>query len=103
MGRCGCVQRHEFAFYPQRVGEFEIPPFEVRYGIAGKPGDKPTAKRELTKAIHIAAAMPPGAEGFHRLISAPDLSVTETWTPEVTGEQSFTAGNANQASDHFPS
>ena len=86
------VQRHEFAFYPQRAGRFTIPPFDVRYGIAGKPGEKPTEHTTQTQAIEITAAMPPGAEKLHSLISTTDLKVTESWAPTL--KASYTAGNA---------
>ena len=89
------VQRHEFAFYPQRAGKFTIPAFEVRYGVAGVGGAKPTFKRELTKPLQITASMPKGAEHLKRLISAPELSVEESWSPDVSDKKrSFVAGNA---------
>ena len=86
------VQRHEFAFYPQRAGTFTIPPFNVRYGIAGKPGKKTTEHTTQTQAIEITAKMPPGAEKLHSLITTTELKVTESWSPAI--KASYTAGNA---------
>ena len=86
------IQRHEFAFYPQRPGSFEIPAFDVRYGIASQIGKKPTAHTRPTTSIKITAAMPPGGEKLHSLISTTNLKVTEIWSPEI--KDSFIAGNA---------
>ncbi len=86
------AQRHEFAFYPQRPGNFEIPPFDVRYGIASPTGEKSTEHISPTTSIKITAAMPPGAESLHSLISTTALKVTESWSPEI--KDSFIAGNA---------
>lgn len=85
-------QRHEFAFYPQRAGTFTIPPFTVRYGIAGKIGENPTEHSDQTQPIEITAVMPPGAENLHSLIATTDLKVSETWSPAI--QSTYTAGNA---------
>lgn len=81
-GQSYSVQRHEISFYPQRPGEFEIPSFKVRFGVAGKPGEKAVEHSVKTKRIKISAKMPPGAEHLATLISATDLQVNETWQPQ---------------------
>lgn len=91
-GQTFSVQRHEMAFYAQRVGTFELPPFSVRFGVAGVRGEEATNHREKTKALQIKAVMPPGAENLRSLITATDLKVTEEWSPSLNKE--FMVGNA---------
>lgn len=86
------VQRHEFSFYAQRANVFTIPSFSVRFGVAGKLGEAVSESHEKTEPLTIKAILPQGAENFQSLISTTDLKVTESWTPQPTGE--FTTGNA---------
>ena len=98
-GQTYSVQMHELFFYPQRAGEFEIPPFKVRFGVAGKPGEDAIEYSEQTKALKIAAKMPPGAEHLSVLISATDLKVTESWNPQPADK--ITVGDAFKRSITF--
>ncbi len=91
-GKTYSVQRHEFSFYPQRAGDFEIPPFKVRFGIAGKPGEEATEHSEQTTALKISSKMPPGAEHLSVLISTSNLKVDESWNPQASG--TVTVGDA---------
>jgi len=94
------VQRHEFSFYAQRPGNYKIPAFRVRFAtnpgaaVATEKKQKTIQQSELTEPIQIKANMPPGAEHLKSLISASDLKVTETWSPN--NQTTYTAGNALQ-------
>lgn len=83
-GQTYSVQRHEFSFYPQLTGDFKIPAFKVRFGVAGKPGKPTTQYSELTKLLSLSAKMPPGAEHLSVLISTSNLKVSESWNPPVS-------------------
>lgn len=98
-GKTFSVQTHELSFYPQRAGEFVIPPFKVRFGVAGKPGEAAKEYSEQTEALNITAKMPPGAEHLSVLISATELKVTESWDPEPTDK--ITVGDAFKRSITF--
>ena len=91
-GQAYSVQRHELSFYPQRAGDFEIPSFKVRFGVSGKPGEAAVEHSENTKPLKITARMPPGAEHLSVLISANELKVDESWSPQPTG--TVTVGDA---------
>ncbi|MCF6311537.1 MAG: BatD family protein [Verrucomicrobiales bacterium] len=91
-GQTYSVQRHEFSFYPQRAGVFEIPAFKVRFGVAGKLGTPASEHSELTKPLSLSAKMPPGAERLSVLISTTDLKVSESWNPQISG--TATVGDA---------
>lgn len=94
-GQSYSVQRHEFSLYPQRQGEFTIPAFSVRFGIAGALGESPQQHDALTDPLQVKAILPPGAEGVTSLISTTDLKVTESWSPNVAElEGPLMVGNA---------
>ncbi|NWK55128.1 BatD family protein [Verrucomicrobiaceae bacterium N1E253] len=78
------VQRHEFYFYPLRPGSFRIPPISVRYGIAGRPGEKASDHQSETLPLEIQADLPDEAKGIHSLISTTKLQIKETWNPDPT-------------------
>ncbi len=81
-GQTFSVQVHELSFYPQRAGEFTIPTFKVRFGIAGSPGETAVEYSKNTQPLKISAKMPAGAEHLSILISASDLKVEQTWQPQ---------------------
>jgi BatD DUF11 like domain len=77
------VQRHELSVFPHRAGELTIPAFTVRIHFKRQPLDKDAASAALTTApIKLSVQSPPGMDGRDGIISARDLTATETWKPE---------------------
>ncbi|MFK5921749.1 MAG: BatD family protein [Verrucomicrobiota bacterium] len=84
-GQTFSVQVHELYFYPQRAGDFTIPAFKVRFGIAGSPRESAAEHFENTQPLTLSAKMPAGAEHLSMLISTSDLKVEQTWQPQPQG------------------
>lgn len=77
------VQRHELAVFSRRAGEQTIPPFTVRFQFKRNPLDKDViAAAVKTEPVTFTVKLPPGAGELGSLISARNLKVEETWTPE---------------------
>ncbi len=77
------VQRHEVAVLAQRAGEVAIPAFSVRFQFKRAPLDKTIVPAAVkTPEVRFATAQPPGTEKLGQIISARDLQVTESWSPD---------------------
>lgn len=81
-GNSYTTQRHEIAVYPVRAGLVSIPSFPVRFSQAGVGAQPAMARREMTRPVELTARMPPGAGKLASLVTTPELTMTETWTPE---------------------
>src|SRR5262245_24390195 len=78
------VQRHELAVFARRAGEFDIPPFTVRFDFTPSPTNAPAVTQAVTTApLRFTAKLPPGAEDLSTLISARSLTADETWQPDA--------------------
>lgn len=81
------VQAHEIRAWPMRAGEQSIPAFNIRFAFKRAPLDTDTVPVTLTvQPIPLSARQPPGAEHAGTVISASNLQVTETWSPEPGAE-----------------
>jgi hypothetical protein len=88
------VQRHELSVYAANAGEHTIPPIHVRFSFKRSPLDHDDiAAAVTTEPIRFNVTAPPGAEGLGQVISARNLKVDETWTPEP-GKTKIRAGDA---------
>jgi hypothetical protein len=77
-------QRHEFSVFAKRRGELTIPPFTVRFHFKRQPLDKDAVPVAVsTVALKFTAKAPPGTENLGGIISARNLTVTESWKPEA--------------------
>ncbi|HWL11284.1 MAG TPA: BatD family protein [Planctomicrobium sp.] len=77
------TQRHEFALFPQRAGEFTVPSFPVRFASSSGYGKPVTPFTVKTDPLTFTAQFPPGAEGLRTLISTKRLIWQESWSPDV--------------------
>jgi hypothetical protein len=68
-------QQRKYAIYPQRAGEFEVPPFavSVRYSIDGKPSASTPVQ---AKGGHFSATVPDAAKGLEHFIATPSFQLT---------------------------
>src|SRR5262245_20399482 len=77
------VQRHELTVFARRAGEFDIPPFTVRFDFKPSPTDAGAVTQAVTtEPLRFTAKLPPGAEGLGALVSARSLTAEETWQPQ---------------------
>ncbi len=76
------VQTYDLAFYALRPGNYEIPPFTVRFSSPAAAGGKPVDRTLTTKPLSIAAKAPPGTESLPAIVCAESFRVEEVWTPE---------------------
>jgi hypothetical protein len=88
------VQAHEVRAWPMRAGELTIPAFSIRFSFKREPLDTDVVPVKLsTSAIPLTVAEPAGADGLGSIISARQLEVKETWSPEP-GTEPIKAGAA---------
>jgi hypothetical protein len=81
------VQEHEVRAWPMRAGEQSIPAFNIRFTFKRNPLDTDTVPVTLTtNAVPLTVKQPPGAEHAGSIISASNLQVTESWSPEPGAE-----------------
>jgi hypothetical protein len=96
-------QRRQYLVYPQRQGEYEIPPFEVkvRYAIDAKPSPRTGV---AAKGGRFTATVPPAAAGLDYFLATPSFKMTETTDRPLEGLRvgdSFTRTITMTASDAF--
>lgn len=78
------VQRHELSLLSRRAGETTIPAIKVRFRFKREPLDRETiAAAVQTSPLEIIVKTPPGAEQLGSVVSARELSATETWQPAL--------------------
>jgi hypothetical protein len=77
------VQRHELWVVSRVAGKQMIPPLTVRFGFKRQPLDTEIVQASVTTApLEFTVKTPPGAEHLGSIISARNLTVSETWQPE---------------------
>lgn len=76
------LQRHEFAVFAQRAGRVTLPAFPVRFESSNGFGKPTTDHRVMTQPVSFTAKLPPGAEGLATVVTTPNLTLKETWTPD---------------------
>ncbi len=80
------LQRWTLDVYPQRPGEFTIPP--VRAKIRVNAGDTKDVEGELfSPAIRFSASLPPGLETGQHWVAAPAFSVRQVFDRDLQGLQ----------------
>lgn len=75
-------QRHEWLLFPQRGGDFRIPPTGIEIKV--KPFGAATNEQSVsmkTAALDFTVDTPPGAEHIPGLISTTKLTATQSWEP----------------------
>ncbi len=76
-------QRHEWLLFPQRGGEFNIPPTEIEAVVktfGAETGNQHVSLK--TVALDFAVDVPPGAEQIEGVISTTELKATQNWEPD---------------------
>ncbi len=88
------VQRHELSVYAANAGEHTVPPIQVRFSFKRSPLDHDDIATAVeTESIRFSIAAPPGTRGLGQVISARNLTMVETWKPEL-GKAKARAGDA---------
>lgn len=78
------VQRHELGVFVRRGGGQIIPAIPVRLGYKRSPLDREVIKATVTsEPIVLRVKTPVGAEGLGNIISARNLTATESWSSET--------------------
>lgn len=78
-------QRHEWLLFPQRGGEFTIPPtgIEVKLKTYGAESSEQSILLK-TATLEFVVDVPPGAEHIPGLISTTEMTATQSWQPNDT-------------------
>ena len=77
-------QRHEWLLFPQRGGEFRIPPAEIEIEVKTfGDGSSNQSVSLKTAALEFAVDVPPGAEQIQGLISTTEMTATQSWEPDT--------------------
>jgi hypothetical protein len=78
------VQHYELPVFARRAGEYQIPPFAIRFKFKRSPLDKEALEATVqTPPIQFRAVAPPGAENLAGVLSSVDVKCTEAWQPEL--------------------
>ena len=81
-GQTWVIQRWSLDVYPQRVGDFDIPPLNLTVSV--NAGGSDSANGEITAAgVSFTAALPPTLEGFDHWVAAPEFSVSQTFDRDL--------------------
>jgi BatD DUF11 like domain len=96
-------QRRQYLIYPQRQGDYEVPPFEVkvRYAIDAKLSARTGVP---ARGGRFTATVPAAAAGLDYFLATPSFKMTETTDPPLEGLRvgdSFTRTITMTASDAF--
>lgn len=88
------IQRHELLAWPMRAGDVSIPAVTARFSFKREPLDTEDVQATVTTgAMPFRVTLPPGAEGLGTVISARELTVSESWNPQP-GNDEIKAGAA---------
>ena len=85
------TQRHEFAIYTQRIGEFVLPPITVRFSSRENLSSPPVPITSQTPELRFRSRRPPGTEDLGVVVVVRDLEATQSWQP--ASEQVLQAGD----------
>lgn len=77
-------QSRQYLVYPQRAGEFTVPPFsvDVRYAIDAKPSPLTPVQ---SQGARFTAVIPEAAQGLEHFVATTSLRVESAVTPPPTG------------------
>ena len=75
--------RHRYLLYPQRAGEFVIPPFTLTMAVATDA--QPVEVTTSTAVLRFSARMPAAAADLSQFVTSSRLTVTETYEPAPEG------------------
>lgn len=73
--------RYILVLYPQRAGEVEVPPFEVRFSTSAGYGSEPKTHVFQTNPLSVTADMPPGAKPGSLQVTSTNFRFRAVWEP----------------------
>mgnify|MGYP001818916933 CR=1 FL=1 len=76
------IQRWSLDVYPQRAGDFDIPPLSLTVSV--NAGGSDSASGDITApGVSFTAALPPTLEGFDHWVAAPQFTVSQTFDRDL--------------------
>lgn len=69
-------QRYEFSVFPHRAGELVVAPFELTVKMGSE------VEKLMTPECRFSVELPDGVQDASRLITAPNCSLTGSWSPQ---------------------
>jgi len=81
-GQTWQVLRYPLALYPQKSGQVEIPPIDVRFTTSAGFGSEDRAFEFQTRPLLVAVSLPPGVNDGELLITTGSFELDHTWQPE---------------------
>ena len=83
-GQTWVIQRWSLDVYPQRAGEFAVPPLTLAVSV--NAGGSDSAKGDITApGLRFDVIQPPALEGFEHWVAAPAFSVSQSFDRDLTG------------------
>lgn len=82
-------QRFEFVIFPRRGGDIAVPAADIT--LLDRSGDPVGSAKG--QQIHFSVTVPPGIDPSGPVLAAPDVRVSETWSPNPAST-TFMAGSA---------
>ncbi|MHC4949317.1 MAG: hypothetical protein ACYTG1_13875 [Planctomycetota bacterium] len=74
-------RRYEILVYPRTPGPLTVPAIGVRVSAVEDGASRPVAL--ATDPLAVDVRLPPGAEVGRTLITSPEMTVTQTWSPDA--------------------
>lgn len=74
------VQGRSYTVFPQKTGQFEVPPVSITLVVAQDDASRSPLIELSTESVTIEAQMPSEAEGHGLVLSTPKLTVSETYS-----------------------
>ena len=81
-GQTWQVLRYPLALYPQKSGQVEIPPIDVRFTTSAGFGSENREFEFQTRPLLISVSLPPGVSDGELLITTGSFELDHTWQPE---------------------
>jgi hypothetical protein len=81
-GEAWQVVRYPLALYPQKTGQFEIPPIDVRFSTSAGFGSQKKAFEFKTTPLALIVKLPPGAKDGEMLVTTTLFELEYDWQPQ---------------------
>ena len=83
-GQTWVIQRWSLDVYPQRAGDFAVPPLSLTVSV--NAGGSDSASGDITApGVGFSVTMPPALESFEHWVAAPEFSVNQYFDRDLSG------------------
>ncbi len=101
-GQSWQIVRYPIALYPQKAGQLEIPPINVRFKTSAGFGSTEKAFEFQTRPLDLSISLPPGVKDGSMVITTTSFELSHQWQPDTVTAQTgdaFTLTVTRRAKD----